>query len=49
MKLIFLDDLRILVEKSELWVYKAVKVDDKKVFINISFSIGGFSTILPYS
>ena len=27
-----LDDLRLLVEKSELWVYKAVKLDtDKKV------------------
>ena len=28
---IVLDDLRLLVEKSELWVYKAVKPDDKKV------------------
>ena len=27
-----LDDLRLLVEKSELWVYKAVKLEtDKKV------------------
>ena len=26
-----LDDLRLLVEKSELWVYKAVKQEDKKV------------------
>ena len=25
------DDLRLLVEKSELWVYKAAKPDDKKV------------------
>ena len=26
-----LDDLRLLVEKSELWVYKTVKQEDKKV------------------
>ena len=26
-----LDDLRLLVEKSELWVYKAVEQEDKKV------------------
>ena len=26
-----LDDLRLLVEKSELWVYKAAKQEDKKV------------------
>ena len=26
-----LDDLRLLVEKSELWVYKTVKLEDKKV------------------
>lgn len=30
-----LDDLRLLVEKSELWVYKAVKQEDKKVGENL--------------
>ena len=31
-----LDDLRLLVEKSELWVYKAVKQEDKKVSLEDS-------------
>ena len=31
-----LDDLRLLVEKSELWVYKAVKLEDKKVSLKIN-------------
>ena len=35
-----LDDLRLLVEKSELWVYKAVKQEDKKVRQGIITSFG---------
>ena len=36
-----LDDLRLLVEKSELWVYKGQKMDSKKVAVansKLSFS-----------
>ena len=38
-----LDDLRLLVEKSELWVYKAVKQEDKKVG---SKTLGDFIVIV---
>ena len=38
-----LDDLRLLVEKSELWVYKAVKQEDKKVSTdNMSKDLSNF-------